>query len=36
VNCIAVLWGNRNKETLEEFGAKNFANTPLDILNIIF
>lgn len=29
--CISVLWGFRDKELLEEQGAKYFANTPMDI-----
>lgn len=33
--CIAVLWGNRKRELLEKFGAKNFACKPIDILKFI-
>lgn len=35
VNLVAVLWGNRNKEFLSNYGAKVFANNPLELLDII-
>ncbi|MBE5749842.1 MAG: HAD family hydrolase [Clostridiales bacterium] len=36
MNGIAVLWGYRSKSQLENAGAKVFANTPLELLDIIF
>ncbi len=33
--CISVLWGFRDKEMLQEQGAKIFADTPEDVLDII-
>lgn len=35
LNCIGVLWGNRSKEFLEKFGAKTFATTPNELLELI-
>ena len=35
LNCIGVLWGNRTKEFLEEYGAKTFATTPSELLKLI-
>ena len=35
MNGIAVLWGYRSKEQLKTAGAKVFAETPLDLLNLI-
>ena len=35
ITPIAVLWGNRNKEFLERFGAKIFAKEPEELLNLI-
>jgi phosphoglycolate phosphatase len=35
VNCVAVLWGNRDKEFLAQYGAKVFASTPSELLDII-
>ena len=34
-NGIAVLWGYRTKEVLQNFGAKVFAKTPNDLLTLI-
>ena len=35
LKCISVLWGFRDKEYLEEVGAKLFAEKPEDILKIL-
>lgn len=35
MNCVAVLWGNRNQEFLEKYGAKVFAKKPTDLLDVI-
>ncbi len=35
VNGIAVLWGYREKEQLLDAGAKVFANSPSELLNLI-
>ena len=35
VNCIAVLWGNRDKEFLSKYGAKVFAKEPFELLELI-
>ena len=35
IKHIAVLWGYRDKEQLEQVGANVFASVPSDILNII-
>ena len=35
MNCVAVLWGNRNQEFLEKYGATVFAKKPTDLLDII-
>ncbi len=35
IKHIAVLWGYRDKDQLEEVGANTFAYKPLDILSII-
>lgn len=35
LNCIAVLWGNRDKEFLSNYGAKVFANKPSELLDLI-
>ena len=35
VNCIAVLWGNRDKEFLSKYGATTFAKNPEELLEII-
>lgn len=35
VKSIAVLWGYRDKEQLEQAGAKVFAYTPKDLLSLI-
>ena len=32
---IAALWGYRDREILEQYGAKIFAKSPLDLLNLI-
>ncbi len=32
---IAVLWGYRDKQVLSSFGAKTFADKPLDLLKLI-
>ncbi len=32
---ISALWGYKPKQTLVEVGAKNFANTPLDVIDLI-
>ena len=34
-NGIAVLWGYRDKEQLEQVGAKVFATSPIDLLTLI-
>lgn len=34
-NLIAVLWGNRDKDLLEKYGATIFAEKPLDLLKLI-
>ena len=34
VNCIAVLWGCRDKDFLESYGAKVFAETPEQLLKL--
>ncbi len=35
IKSIAVLWGYRKKEDLEQAGAKIFAEKPLDLLGLI-
>ena len=35
VKCVAVLWGYRDKDLLKDYGAKIFAQTPKDLLQII-
>ena len=35
VKPVAVLWGNRTKEQLSLVGAKQFASTPLELLDLI-
>ena len=35
LNCISVLWGFRDREELEENGARVFAETPADIIEIL-
>ncbi len=35
VNCVAVLWGNRDREFLASYGAKVFAEQPKDLLELI-
>ena len=35
IPCISVLWGFRDKNFLEENGAKVFASEPKEILEII-
>ena len=35
INCIAVLWGNRDREFLRSFGAEVFAETPEQLLDLI-
>lgn len=35
VNCVAVLWGNRDKEFLAKYGATVFAQQPSDLLEIL-
>lgn len=32
---VAVLWGNRSKEQLQNVGAKKFAKTPSELLSLI-
>lgn len=32
IPCISVLWGFRDKDLLESFGASDFANRPEDLL----
>jgi phosphoglycolate phosphatase len=34
-NGIAVLWGYRTKEQLKDAGAKVFANSPKELLDLI-
>lgn len=33
--CISVLWGFRDKDFLASFGATCFADTPMDILELV-
>ncbi len=33
--CISVTWGFRDKDFLAEHGAKNFAETPFDIITYV-
>ena len=33
--CISVLWGFRDRELLEGYGANCFANTPEDVVKIL-
>ncbi len=35
VDVISALWGFRDREFLEKIGAKIFADTPLDVLNLL-
>lgn len=35
LSCISVLWGFRDKELLEEYGANCFANTPEEVVKIL-
>lgn len=35
IKGISVLWGNRTREFLATFGAKTFANNPLELLDLI-
>lgn len=35
INCIAVLWGNRDREFLAEYGATVFAEKPEQLLDLI-
>ena len=35
INGISVLWGYREKRQLESVGAKIFAKTPSDLLDLI-
>jgi phosphoglycolate phosphatase len=35
INCLSVLWGFRDKETLTNAGATHFVSTPAEILNCI-
>ena len=35
MNGVAVLWGNRSREFLAEYGATVFADTPEELTNII-
>lgn len=35
IDCLSVLWGFRDKETLEKAGATRFAQTPTEILKLI-
>lgn len=35
LKCISVLWGFRDRELLEEYGANCFANTPEDVVKIL-
>lgn len=35
LKCISVLWGFRDKDFLEECGAKCFANEPIDVVKIL-
>ncbi len=35
IKSVAVLWGYRDKEELQEAGAKIFAEKPLDLLELI-
>ncbi len=33
--CVSVLWGFRDKEMLQEYGANCFANMPEDVVKIV-
>lgn len=35
VDCISVLWGFREKKFLQENGAKMFAQTPAELLDLV-
>ena len=35
IDCVSVLWGFRDKEFLEGFGASVFAETPDEVFNIV-
>ena len=35
IPCISVLWGFRDKELLEGYGADCFANTPTEVVKIL-
>ena len=35
INGIAVLWGYRSKDELQDAGATVFVDSPLDLLNIL-
>ena len=35
LKCISVLWGFRDKDLLESYGAKCFANTPNDVVKML-
>lgn len=35
VDVISALWGFRDRDFLENIGAKTFAYTPLDVLNLL-
>ena len=35
IKPVAVLWGNRTKEQLSLVGAREFASTPLEILDLV-
>ena len=35
LKCISVLWGFRDKELLESYGADCFANTPTEVVKIL-
>ena len=35
LKCISVLWGFRDRELLEGYGADCFANTPYDVVKIL-
>ena len=35
IDCLSVLWGFRDKDTLTKAGAKRFVSTPKEILALI-
>jgi phosphoglycolate phosphatase len=35
MDCVMVSWGFRDKQKLQELGAKQIADTPLEVLNYL-